>query len=86
MVEPDRGSDASPEQLADRPLTEPHPDRLAPGRPDYAEILAAHGAALRAGAGSYVDPQTGLTVLTAGYLAARGFCCASGCRHCPYVG
>jgi hypothetical protein len=34
----------------------------------------------------YLDPVTGLSVLTAGYLAARGSCCDSGCRHCPYVG
>jgi hypothetical protein len=33
----------------------------------------------------YVDPHTGLHVLTAGYLAERGFCCGNGCRHCPYV-
>jgi hypothetical protein len=24
-------------------------------------------------------------VLTAAELAARGSCCESGCRHCPYV-
>jgi hypothetical protein len=24
-------------------------------------------------------------VLTAAELAARGTCCDSGCRHCPYV-
>lgn len=23
-------------------------------------------------------------VWTAGYLRRRGFCCQSGCRHCPY--
>ena len=23
-------------------------------------------------------------VFTAGYLARRGYCCDSGCRHCPY--
>ncbi len=23
-------------------------------------------------------------VFTAGYLLRRGFCCESGCRHCPY--
>lgn len=26
----------------------------------------------------------GLMVLTAKYLSERGFCCGSGCRHCPY--
>jgi mycothiol synthase len=32
----------------------------------------------------YVDPETGLYVLTAEYLLARGTCCRNGCRHCPY--
>ena len=75
----------SPQPLADRPLAEPHPDRLAPDDPAYPQIIEAHAAALRAGADTYVDPRSGLTVLTAGYLARRGFCCDSGCRHCPYL-
>lgn len=25
-----------------------------------------------------------LMVFTAGYLRRRGYCCESGCRHCPY--
>ena len=41
--------------------------------------------ALTAGADTYVDPRSGYTVLTAAYLARRGHCCDSGCRHCPYV-
>jgi Family of unknown function (DUF5522) len=77
------GQPAQP--LAERALSEPHPDRLAPTHPDYAAILAAHGAALRAGSDSYLDPSTGLIVFTAGYLARRGTCCDTGCRHCPYV-
>jgi len=85
MVEPSRGPDFPVEALAARPLSQPHPDRLPPTRPDYGEILAVHGAALRADANTYVDPESGLTVLTAGYLARRGYCCGSGCRHCPYV-
>jgi Family of unknown function (DUF5522) len=24
-------------------------------------------------------------VLTARYLADRGWCCGNGCRHCPYT-
>jgi Family of unknown function (DUF5522) len=24
-------------------------------------------------------------VLTARFLADRGFCCTRGCRHCPYI-
>lgn len=32
----------------------------------------------------YLDPTTGLKVLTEYYLLERGFCCSTGCRHCPY--
>ncbi|WP_412736848.1 DUF5522 domain-containing protein [Krasilnikovia sp. MM14-A1259] len=71
--------------LAPRPLTEPHPSRLAPGHPRRAEILAAHAAALAEGRPGYLDPESGLFVLTAGFLADRGTCCGRGCRHCPYV-
>jgi hypothetical protein len=85
VAESRRGPDAPIEPLAERPLSEPHRDRLSPTRPDYAEILAAHAEALRAGNDTYVDPGSGLTVLTAGYLARRGYCCGSGCRHCPYL-
>jgi hypothetical protein len=73
------------ESIADRPLTEPHRDRLSPADPDYRQILDAHAAALSRGAMSYADPKSGLAVLTAGYLKARGNCCESGCRHCPYL-
>jgi hypothetical protein len=48
-------------------------------------VLAAHRAALAAREGGYLDPATGLFVMTAGYLAERGTCCDTGCRHCPYV-
>ncbi len=68
-----------------RPLNEPHPARLAPDHPHRREILAAHERALAAGEAGYLDPQTGLFVLTAGYLAQRGTFCGRGCRHCPYV-
>ena len=73
------------DELAPRPLAEPHPTRLPPDDPHHAEILTAHSAALAAGEAGYLDPATGLFVMTAGYLAERGTCCDSGCRHCPYV-
>ena len=28
--------------------------------------------------------ENGLLVFTAAYLRERGYCCTSGCRHCPY--
>jgi Family of unknown function (DUF5522) len=75
----------SADELSPRPLTEPHPDRLSPVDPAYTEIIRVHAEALRAGADTYVDPPSGFTVLTAGYLARRGYCCENGCRHCPYI-
>jgi len=74
-----------PDPLAPRPLTEPHADRLAPDAPDRAAVLAAHAAALDSGDAGYLDPVSGLFVLTAAFLADRGTCCGRGCRHCPYV-
>jgi hypothetical protein len=73
------------EQRADRSLHEPHPGRLPVDHPQRGEILAAHDTALEAHDAGYIDPVTGLFVLTAAYLADRGFCCDQGCRHCPYV-
>jgi hypothetical protein len=70
---------------APRGLDEPHPDRLAVDHPRREEILDAHRAAIAAGEAAYADPETGLVVLTAASLVARGACCDSGCRHCPYV-
>jgi hypothetical protein len=29
--------------------------------------------------------EDGLMVFTAAYLLRRGYCCGSGCRHCPYT-
>jgi hypothetical protein len=63
----------------------PHPDRLPADAPARAEILARHDAALDAGEPGYVDPATGLYVMTAATHWARGSCCDSGCRHCPYI-
>jgi hypothetical protein len=37
---------------------------------------------LREGEDFYLE--RGLLVFTAAYHRRRGFCCASGCRHCPY--
>lgn len=34
------------------------------------------------GADFYVE--NGLFVFTEKYLRERGFCCESGCRHCPF--
>jgi hypothetical protein len=50
-----------------------------------AAILASHQKAIDAGEPGYIDPTTGLFVLTAQYLRDRGHCCDQGCRHCPWV-
>jgi hypothetical protein len=64
----------------------PHPSRLSPSDPDYDAILAAHDRAVGHDEAGYIDPRSGLFVLTSAYLESRGTCCGSGCRHCPYVG
>jgi ATP-binding cassette subfamily B (MDR/TAP) protein 1 len=43
-----------------------------------------HARACERGELSYVDPESGLIVLTELGLEARGACCGCGCRHCPY--
>ena len=80
-----QGENGNHDELADRPLAEPAGSRLPVDHPARAEILSAHAAALHAGESGYLDPQTGLFVLTAGFLADRGYCCERGCRHCPYT-
>jgi len=32
----------------------------------------------------YLDKATGFLVFTEIYHLKRGYCCKSGCRHCPY--
>jgi hypothetical protein len=67
-------------------LERPHPSRFNPDRPGYEAALRAHAVAVAAREPGYLDPATGLFVLTAAWLVARGTCCDQGCRHCPYVG
>ncbi|MEZ5372679.1 MAG: DUF5522 domain-containing protein [Microthrixaceae bacterium] len=45
--------------------------------------MAAHDRAAARGEGGYLDPGSGLFVMTAESLAARP-CCDQGCRHCPW--
>lgn len=51
----------------------------------FAEIMSRHSRAVAAGQSCYVDPATRLSVFTASFHVARGYCCDSGCRHCPFV-
>jgi hypothetical protein len=50
-----------------------------------AEVLARHDASLERGTPTYADPVSGFSVFTADFLAARGSCCESSCRHCPFI-
>ncbi|MDP2293100.1 MAG: DUF5522 domain-containing protein [Actinomycetota bacterium] len=62
----------------------PLPRRYSSRHRGYDRGMAAHAAAVAAGMPTYRDPITGNTVFTAVFLADRGYCCESGCRHCPY--
>lgn len=73
------------DELAERALTTPHPDRLPLDIIGRGAILAAHERAMAADDAGYLDPSTGLFVLTAATHAQRGSCCERGCRHCPYL-
>ena len=33
----------------------------------------------------YIDPISQNSVMTRSFLISRGYCCGSGCRHCPYL-
>jgi hypothetical protein len=74
-----------PRRLANRPLTEPHPSRLAPDHPLRAQILDAHAAAMAARQPMYTDPVSGCAAFTAAHLVERGWCCDKGCRRRPYL-
>ena len=44
----------------------------------------AHDKAISRGKPCYIDPETGAYVFTEQTHLTRGWCCYSGCRHCPY--
>lgn len=52
--------------------------------PPSARAQRAHDDACARGQDGYADPDTGWFVFTAVGLKKRGWCCGSGCRHCPY--
>ena len=65
-------------------VTVPLARRYSSRQRSFAEGMARHAAAIAASLPAYTDPVTGNTVFTATFLADRGYCCESGCRHCPY--
>ncbi|MFT7474926.1 MAG: hypothetical protein ACI81L_001858 [Verrucomicrobiales bacterium] len=58
---------------------------LSPDAPHRDEIMGCHDAAIRSGNDGYLDPRSGLFVMTAVFLKDRGDCCDSSCRHCPFA-
>lgn len=60
--------------------------RCSTGKDDpyYEEIIKRHKSSIDNEQYFYTDPKTGYKVFTAVYLRERGYCCGSGCRHCPY--
>ncbi|MDG1490313.1 MAG: DUF5522 domain-containing protein [Planctomycetota bacterium] len=65
-------------------LVDPHPGRLDTRHPYHGAIIEAHRAAVASGEPLYLDPQSGLWVMTAATLWDRA-CCDNGCRHCPHL-
>ena len=62
--------------------TAPEPSEV----PDIEDsFVAVHAAACARGDFMYTDPATGYLVMTSVKHQARGKCCGSGCRHCPYA-
>lgn len=59
-------------------------DGLVPDETLAPDVVEAHRSAVERGEEGYLDPRTGLYVMTEDALMARGNCCGSGCRHCPY--
>lgn len=58
--------------------------RLSKSHPHYEEIMKLHKEAIINKNDIYIDPETEYAVLTAEFLLNRGYCCETGCRHCPY--
>ena len=50
--------------------------------PEHETADDAEPRPLREGEDYYIE--NGLMVFTAAFLNNRGYCCESGCRHCPY--
>ena len=49
---------------------------------ENAEPRTREEAELHEGLDYYLE--NGLLVFTSAFLRGRGYCCESGCRHCPY--
>jgi len=72
-------------ELRDHAIEVPLHRRYGPTHRFFEQGMAAHRNAVAQNLPMYRDPVTGRAVFTAAFLAARGYCCLSGCRHCPYA-
>ncbi len=73
------------QRLREHFLTVPLPNRFSPRHRLFETAMALHAVAVANGVPLYRDPATRNSVFTAAFLAARAYCCESGCRHCPYA-
>lgn len=73
-----------PTPLRQDGLEVPLTDRLDATNPKSALVVHRHNEAVASGRDTYWDPITGMSVFTSHFLARRGYCCESGCRHCPF--
>jgi len=73
------------QRLRENFLAVPLRQRYSLRQRTFDEGMALHEVAVAAGLPVYRDPATGNSVFTAAFLADRGSCCESGCRHCPYA-
>lgn len=73
-----------PEELYDRIPADAR-NRACVCRPCILAALKARPLPPLAAGDFYLEPGTGRMVFTAAYLRKRGYCCGSGCRHCPWA-
>lgn len=85
LVSPRSAKDGRQNRLRNDGLIRPRPDRFGLSDPGFERAMAAHSHAVAEGSAGYIDPTSGLFVMTSQYLADRAWCCDQGCRHCPYA-
>jgi iron complex transport system substrate-binding protein len=64
-----------------------HPELFNPANDNYSDCYQVVDISLLKGQlteGRDYYTESGRMVFTGSYLKRRGYCCGSGCRHCPY--
>jgi iron complex transport system substrate-binding protein len=65
-----------------------HPELFKKGTDNYSDSYQLVDVSLLKGQlteGRDYYTENGVMVFTGSYLERRGYCCGSGCRHCPYL-